>query len=60
MIERQPESLIDDKEEESRCGRCGGLLEPILDNVGFNEPGAEHYEVDGYKKCHCMKGEYDD
>lgn len=33
------------------CAECGEPLEPLYENNGFNEPGAEHVEFIGYKYC---------
>ncbi len=50
----QPEELIaETMEDEIVCAECGKLLEAVYENNGFNEPGAEHIEIIGYKRCDC-------
>ncbi len=37
---------------EAVCQICEEMLEPMYENTGFNEIGAEHNELTGYKKHH--------
>lgn len=34
-----------DLDDESVCPHCGATLQVEAENVGFNEPGAEHIEI---------------
>lgn len=38
------------------CKTCGSLLEPVYENVGFDEPGVDLVEIVEYK-CECGSGE---
>ena len=35
--------------EDFCCPICDAPLDPIVDNTGFNELGAEHFEIVGYE-----------
>ena len=36
-----------------KCPKCGGLMSPIYDNNGFNEPDPTKVELVGYKCEEC-------
>lgn len=36
-----------------KCERCGFVMTPIWSNVGFGEPGAEKWEIEGWKCGNC-------
>lgn len=51
-VTQQLEEMIDlDANDCEICTDCGRLLFPIMENQGFDEPGAEHVEVIGFYKC---------
>lgn len=43
--------IVEGEDGESICLTCGNLLEPLYENNGFSEFGAEHQEFIGFKKC---------
>lgn len=51
MTEFQPDELICETLGDDVCLTCGQFLQPLYENNGFDEPGADHQEFIGYKKC---------
>ena len=47
------EGLWFNSEDIPLCPTCGGLMEDILDNVGFTPPDPVHYMLVGFKCTNC-------
>lgn len=41
--------------DETICQACGEPLETRSENTGFNEPGAEHWEIERYCNNGCIQ-----